>query len=136
MRKLSLFFAAISLPFLWSCKENVTESNSEKIKLMVQGIWEISSDTEVGQIGAQLRFYEDGRAQVRESATANWYATYLTWSLSDDGEYLTMNGTDGPGTMDKLQILELTNSLFRGKIINSTSSSAIGKISRMFKAVQ
>ncbi|NMB82351.1 MAG: hypothetical protein GYA14_11095 [Ignavibacteria bacterium] len=136
MSKLRFAIVAILFSFIGGCQEDDTASNSEKNKLMVQEIWEISSDTEVGQIGAQLRFYEDGRAQVRESATSNWYATYLTWSLSDDGEYLTMNGTDGPGTMDKLQILELTSSLFRGKIVSSTSTSAIGKISKMFKAVQ
>lgn len=133
MNYLKLFSTAVVILLLMGCDEKVTETNSEKIKFLTAGIWEISGDTEVGQVGAQLRFYVDGKAQVRENANSNWLPDYLQWSISDDGEEFTMNGTDGPGTFDKIKILELTNSVCRGRIISSSSSSAINKIIKMFK---
>lgn len=133
MNYLKLFSAVVLILVLFGCDEKVTETNTEKIKFLTDGIWEISGDTEVGQIGAQIKYYSDGRAQVRENANSNWYPDYLQWSISDDGEEFTMNGTNGPGTFDKIKILELTNTVCRGRIISSSSSSAVNKIIKMFK---
>ncbi len=133
MNILKLFSTAVVILVLMGCDEKVTETNSEKIKFLTDGIWEISGDTEVGQVGAQIKYYTDGRAQERENANSNWLPDYLPWSISADGEELTMNGTNGPGTFDKIKILELTNSVFRGRIISSSSSNAINKIIKMFK---
>jgi hypothetical protein len=133
MNYLKLFSIALLIPVLMGCDEKVTETNSEKIKFLTDGIWEISGDTEVGQVGVRIKYYSDGRAQVRENASSNWYPDYFQWSISDDGEEFTMNGTNGPGTFDKIKILELTNTVCRGRIISSSSSSAVNKIIKMFK---
>ncbi len=137
MKKFSLVFIVFILLISWGCEEKITEPKStEKIKILTNGIWEIAADTEVGEVGAQLKYYSDGRAQVRASDTSGWYNEYLQWSMIDDGTEITLNGTDGPGTQDVLQILELTNTHFRGKIISSTSSEAIGKVSKMFNVAE
>lgn len=136
MKNLSILVAFV-LIFACGCqKENSTESKSEKIKLLTQGIWEISNDSEVGQIGVQIRYYEDGRYQIRESVSSDWLPDNLTWTMSDDGEELTMNGTNALGTFDKFKIMELTSSKCIGKILNSSTSIVIGKIVRLFKAIQ
>lgn len=134
MNTLKLSVLALLLFSGIGCQENISEANAERKRLLTEGIWEISNDTEVGQVGAQIKYYIDGRAQVRENSTSNWYPDYLEWTMSDDGEEFTMNGTNGPGTFDQFKILELTVSICRGRIINSSSSNAVGKISKMFKA--
>lgn len=137
MKTLSMSFIAVILIINWGCEDKITEPKStEKIKILTNGIWEIAADTEVGEVGAQLKYYSDGRAQVRASDTSGWYNEYLQWSMTDEGTELTLNGTDGPGTQDVLQILELTSTHFRGKIINSTSSNAIGKVSKMINVTE
>ncbi|MBX2977060.1 MAG: hypothetical protein KF721_13075 [Ignavibacteriaceae bacterium] len=137
MKKFNLVFIVFILLISWGCEEKITEPKStEKIKILTNGIWEIAADTEVGEVGAQLKYYSDGRAQVRASDTSGWYNEYLQWSMTNDGTEITLNGTDGPGTQDVLQILELTNTHFRGKIISSTSSEAIGKVSKMFNVAE
>ena len=135
--KHSYLLLALLLVVTAGCDKSSTESDdpaSVVIAALTNGIWEISPNTEVGQIGIQLKFLEDGRAQGRESSSTGWYAEYLQWSLNSDGTVLTMMGTDGPGTMDVMDILELTGSIFRGRITNSTSSEAIGHVVIMFKA--
>ena len=136
MRKRRWLLVVLMLVVGLGCEETDTELKSERIEILTQGIWEVSEDTEVGQPGVQINYYSDGTAQVRETASSEWYPDSLQWTMSDDGEELTMTGTDGPGTMDKVEILELTSSICRGRIIESSSSdsSAIGKTMITFKA--
>lgn len=101
MKNLSILVAFVLILACGCQKENIIESKSERIKLLTQGIWEISNDSEVGQIGVQIRYYEDGRYQIREAVSSIWLPDNLTWTMSDDGEELTMNGTNGPATFDK-----------------------------------
>lgn len=110
------------------CEELSTDTNEEEKVLLLAGVWEVSSGTEVGELGVQLKFHEDGTAKVRESATSEWYSDVLTWSFSEDGKELSITGTNGPGTFDKLEVLELTETTFEGRIIESTSPDAIDKL--------
>lgn len=133
MKKLRLLTIVVLLFAFYNCDKNTTEPESDKKELITSGIWQIAADSEVGQVGVQIQYFKDGTAKVRENSTSNWYPDVLTWTLSADGKILTINGTDGPGTMDKVEILEISTSLCRSKIIDSTSPSAIGKILKMVK---
>ncbi|MBU1101273.1 MAG: hypothetical protein KKA84_12805 [Bacteroidetes bacterium] len=113
--------------------DNNNDPTNEVIELLTTGIWQIASDTEVGEVGAQLKYLADGTWQIRATANSDWITDNLQWSINAERTEFTMTGTNGPGTMDKIEILELSSSVCRGRIIDSTSPSAIGHITKMVK---